>query len=78
MSDQDSDAYARSLSRELLPLKFLKRLRLGLYLISSTTVLAHRLFHRRNLPAPAVVEWHHAIPQAQIHKKGGRDLRQSN
>ncbi|QRV74713.1 hypothetical protein RhiJN_02728 [Ceratobasidium sp. AG-Ba] len=63
MSDQDSNAYARSLSTELSPLRFLRSLRLGLYLIPSTTVLSHRLYHRRNLPAPPSIDWHHVIPQ---------------
>ncbi|QRV89409.1 hypothetical protein RhiJN_17427 [Ceratobasidium sp. AG-Ba] len=70
MSDQDSDAYARSLSKELQPLEFLKKLRLGLYLIPPTTVLSHRLFRRRNLPVPAVIDWHQAIPQAQTPQEG--------
>ncbi|KAG8773498.1 hypothetical protein FRC12_002511 [Ceratobasidium sp. 428] len=65
MSSQDTDSYARSLAQELSPLKSLKSLRLGLYLIPSTTVLAHRIYHRRNLPAPAVINWQQAIPQAQ-------------
>ncbi|KAG9100621.1 hypothetical protein FS749_014030 [Ceratobasidium sp. UAMH 11750] len=66
MSSQETDSYAHSLARELFPLHSLKSLRLGLYLIPSTTVLAHRVYHRRNLPAPAVVEWQQALPQAQL------------
>ncbi|KAG8702943.1 hypothetical protein FRC08_003156 [Ceratobasidium sp. 394] len=66
MSSQDTDSYAHSLAQELYPLRSLKSLRLGLYLIPSTTVLAHRLYHRRNLPAPDVIEWQQAILQAQL------------
>ncbi|QRV89410.1 hypothetical protein RhiJN_17428 [Ceratobasidium sp. AG-Ba] len=57
MSDQGTDTYAHSLAQELLPLRSLKHLRLGLYLIPSTTVLAHRLYHRRGITAPAILEW---------------------
>ncbi|KAG9098691.1 hypothetical protein FRC07_010603, partial [Ceratobasidium sp. 392] len=66
MSSQDTDSYGHSLAQELFPLRSLKSLHLGLYLIPSTTVLAHRIYHRRDLPAPAVIEWQHAIPQAQV------------
>ncbi|KAG8703311.1 hypothetical protein FRC09_004232 [Ceratobasidium sp. 395] len=66
MSSQDTDSYAHSLAQELSPLRTLKSLRLGLYLIPSTTVLAHRIYHIRNVPAPAAIEWQQAIPQAPL------------
>ncbi|KAG9081829.1 hypothetical protein FS749_007356 [Ceratobasidium sp. UAMH 11750] len=57
MSSQDTDSYAHSLAQELFALRSLTSLRLGLYLIPSTTVLAHRLYHRHNIPAPPVIQW---------------------
>ncbi|KAG9124454.1 hypothetical protein FRC07_011581 [Ceratobasidium sp. 392] len=64
MSIEDTDSYAHSLAQELAPLQYLQSLRLGLYLIPSTTILAHRLYHRRNMAAPELIEWQHAIPPA--------------
>jgi hypothetical protein len=55
-----------SLAQELAPLRSLQTLRIGLYLIPSTIILAHRLYHRRGLTAPEVIEWQQAIPLAQI------------
>ncbi|KAG8699224.1 hypothetical protein FRC09_006746, partial [Ceratobasidium sp. 395] len=66
MSSQDTDSYAHSLAQELSPLRTLKSLRLGLYLIPSTTVLVHRIYHIRNVPTPAAVEWQQAVPQAPL------------
>ncbi|KAG8718350.1 hypothetical protein FRC08_005443 [Ceratobasidium sp. 394] len=55
-----------SLAQELAPLQCLRSLRLGLYLIPSTTILAHRLYHKRNVAAPEHIEWQHAIPLASL------------
>ncbi|KAG8709648.1 hypothetical protein FRC09_000550 [Ceratobasidium sp. 395] len=64
MSIEDIASYAHSLAQELAPLRFLQALRLGLYLMPPTTILAHRLYHRRNTTAPEVIEWQHAITVA--------------
>ncbi|KAG8776528.1 hypothetical protein FRC12_000858 [Ceratobasidium sp. 428] len=71
MSIEDTDSYAlketklqHSLAQELTPLQALRHLRLGLYLMPSTTVLAHRIYHKRNMPAPVLIEWQHAVPLA--------------
>ncbi|KAG8784454.1 hypothetical protein FRC12_018674, partial [Ceratobasidium sp. 428] len=61
MSIEDTGSYAHSLAQELAPLQSLRALRLGLYLMPSTTILAHRVYHRRNLNAPGVVQWQHAV-----------------
>ncbi|KAG8679843.1 hypothetical protein FRC08_016702, partial [Ceratobasidium sp. 394] len=37
-----------------------------LYLIPPTTVLAHRLYHRRNIPAPPVIQWQQEFLFAQL------------
>ncbi|KAG8701665.1 hypothetical protein FRC08_003968 [Ceratobasidium sp. 394] len=57
MSTEDIGLYAHTLAQELIPLRSLTSLRLGLYLIPSATVLAHRLYHRHNRPAPPVIQW---------------------
>jgi len=66
MSSEDTNSYANSLAQELAPLRSLKTLRVGLYLIPSTTILAHRLYHRRGRPAPHTIDWQQAIPLAQV------------
>lgn len=57
MSVEGTDGYAHSLGQELSPLQNLRSIRLGIYLVPSTTVLAHRLFHARNLPVPPIINW---------------------
>lgn len=66
MSDTGTDAYAHSLANELAPLKHLRSLRVGLYFAPSDIVLAHRLYHRRGLPAPETIHWQSAIPLAEL------------
>ncbi|QRV89403.1 hypothetical protein RhiJN_17421 [Ceratobasidium sp. AG-Ba] len=66
MSIEDTDSYAKSLTRELAPLQSLQVLALGLYLVPSTTILAHRLYHRRSMVAPEVIVWQQAIALAEI------------
>ncbi|KAG9082807.1 hypothetical protein FRC06_004845 [Ceratobasidium sp. 370] len=66
MSTQDIHPYAYLLAQELVPLHSLTSIRLGLYLVPSTTVLVHRLYHRRNMPVPPVVEWQQAFLLAQL------------
>jgi hypothetical protein len=39
---------------------------MGLYLVPSETVLAHRLYHRRGLLAPGAIDWQQAIPWAEL------------
>ncbi|QRV89400.1 hypothetical protein RhiJN_17418 [Ceratobasidium sp. AG-Ba] len=65
LSDSGIEDYAGSLARELAPLKRLKILQMGVYLVPSSAVLAHRLYHTRGLPAPAIIDWQQAIPLAQ-------------
>ncbi|KAF8688991.1 hypothetical protein RHS03_09217, partial [Rhizoctonia solani] len=65
MSMTGTDAYAHSLGSELAPLKHLRSLRVGLYFVPSDIVLAHRLYHRRGVPAPATIHWQSAIPLAE-------------
>ncbi|KDN50550.1 hypothetical protein RSAG8_01048, partial [Rhizoctonia solani AG-8 WAC10335] len=57
ISSEGTDGYAQSLGDELSPLRNLRSIRLGIYLVPSTTVLAHRLFHARNLLVPPVINW---------------------
>ncbi|KAG8794983.1 hypothetical protein FRC12_019310 [Ceratobasidium sp. 428] len=61
MSLDGADEYAYSLSKELSPMKHLVVLQLGVYLIPSTLVLIHRLFHTRDLPVPAHFSWQAAL-----------------
>ncbi|CAE7169718.1 unnamed protein product [Rhizoctonia solani] len=56
MENRGIDAYAL-LGEELSPFRGLKSIRLGVYLVPSTTVLAHRLFHTGNLPVPPTINW---------------------
>ncbi|CUA76038.1 hypothetical protein RSOLAG22IIIB_02045 [Rhizoctonia solani] len=62
ISSEGTDGYAHSLGDELSALRNLRSIRLGIYLVPSTTVLAHRLFHARNLPVPPIINW-----QTQLH-----------
>lgn len=39
---------------------------MGLYLIPSDTVLAHRLYHRRGRTAPNIIDWQTAIPLPEL------------
>ncbi|KAG8723924.1 hypothetical protein FRC09_001189, partial [Ceratobasidium sp. 395] len=55
-----------SLAQELAPLQSLQSLRLGLYLIPSTTILAHRVYHRRNMTSPEIIQWQHAVALAGL------------
>ncbi|KAG8747194.1 hypothetical protein FRC11_012431, partial [Ceratobasidium sp. 423] len=64
MSNTGIDEYAHSLGNELVPLKHLRSLRVGLYFVPSDIVLAHRLYHRRGLAAPVTIDWQSAIPLA--------------
>ncbi|CAE7146234.1 unnamed protein product [Rhizoctonia solani] len=66
MSNTGTDAYAHSLAIELAPLKHLRLLRIGLYFVPSDIVLAHRLYHRRGLAAPEIIDWQSAIPLAEL------------
>ncbi|CAE6411078.1 unnamed protein product [Rhizoctonia solani] len=66
MSMVGTDAYAHSLGNELAPLKHLRLIRVGLYFVPSDIVLAHRLYHRRGLSAPATIRWQSAIPLAEL------------
>ncbi|CAE6456203.1 unnamed protein product [Rhizoctonia solani] len=66
MSITGTDSYAYSLANELAPLKHLRSLRVGLYFVPSNIVLAHRLYHRRGLPAPETIHWQSAIPLAEL------------
>ncbi|KAG8758345.1 hypothetical protein FRC11_003836 [Ceratobasidium sp. 423] len=66
MSNIGTDEYTHSLGNELAPLRHLRSLRVGLYFVPSNIVLAHKLYHRRGLPAPAVINWQTAIPLAEL------------
>lgn len=66
ISDTGIDTYAHSLGSELAPLKGLRSLRMGLYLVPSDTVLAHRLYHRRGRDAPQIIDWQTAIPLSEL------------
>ncbi|KAF8594014.1 hypothetical protein BDV93DRAFT_549353 [Ceratobasidium sp. AG-I] len=64
ISSEGTDAYTHSLGQELAPLRCLKNIRLGVYLMPSSAVLAHKASHVRNLPAPTVIDWQQAVPLA--------------
>ncbi|CAE6394667.1 unnamed protein product [Rhizoctonia solani] len=66
MSNLGTDAYAHSLGNELAPLRHLRSLQVGLYFVPPDIVLAHRLYHRRGLPAPETIQWQTAIPLAEL------------
>lgn len=57
-------------AEKLVHLKELKSLRMGLYFVSSDIVLAHRLYHRRGLPAPEPMLWLEATPLAETEMPG--------
>ncbi|CAE6510454.1 unnamed protein product [Rhizoctonia solani] len=61
ISCEGSASYAHSLGDELALLKNLRSLRLGIYLIPSTAILAHRCFHVHNQPAPPQINWQAAL-----------------
>ncbi|KAF8599659.1 hypothetical protein BDV93DRAFT_546748 [Ceratobasidium sp. AG-I] len=61
ISIEGTEAYTHSLGQELAPLRHLKSLRLGVYLMPSSAVLAHRVFHARKIPTPEVIEWQQAV-----------------
>ncbi|KAG8777369.1 hypothetical protein FRC12_000419 [Ceratobasidium sp. 428] len=50
--NQGVEAYACALARELRPLRALKYLKLGIYLMPVDVVCAHRFYHTKNLAAP--------------------------
>ncbi|KAF8599942.1 hypothetical protein BDV93DRAFT_559928 [Ceratobasidium sp. AG-I] len=54
-----------SLVQELVPLRYLKLLYMGLYFSPSTIVLAHRVYHRRNLSSPDNLTWQQAMSFVQ-------------
>ncbi|KAG8700423.1 hypothetical protein FRC12_016352 [Ceratobasidium sp. 428] len=56
-----TDDYAHSVAQALASLPQLKALRLGVYFMHSTIVLAHRVYHMRGLPEPVPVEWQQAL-----------------
>ncbi|KAF8599677.1 hypothetical protein BDV93DRAFT_295290 [Ceratobasidium sp. AG-I] len=66
ISSEGTEEYAHSLAQELVPLKNLQSLRMGLYFAPSSIVLAHRVYHRRGLPAPEIIEWQQAIPLVEL------------
>lgn len=39
---------------------------MGLYLVPSSTVLSHRLYHRRGRTAPESIDWRTAIPASEM------------
>ncbi|KAH7341845.1 hypothetical protein B0J17DRAFT_765850 [Rhizoctonia solani] len=65
ISSDGTDEYASSLAQELAPLHRLKTLEVGIYLIPTSVVLAHRLYHVKKLPAPHVINWQLAIALAK-------------
>ncbi|KAF8688992.1 hypothetical protein RHS03_09210, partial [Rhizoctonia solani] len=60
-SCEGSDSYAHSLADELASLRNLKSLRLGIYLMPSAAMLAHRCFHVYGQPAPPQINWQTAL-----------------
>ncbi|KAF8599671.1 hypothetical protein BDV93DRAFT_609111 [Ceratobasidium sp. AG-I] len=77
ISIEGTEEYAHSLAQELAPLKNIRSLRMGLYFVPSSIVLAHRLYHRRGLPAPEVIEWQQAIPLAESVESAEIELEQA-
>ncbi|KAG8718483.1 hypothetical protein FRC08_005171 [Ceratobasidium sp. 394] len=66
MSLDGADEYSRSLTKELSPMKHLAVLRLGVYLIPSTLVLSHRLFHTHDQPVPEHFSWQDATAALSV------------
>ncbi|KAJ1307457.1 hypothetical protein OPQ81_001557 [Rhizoctonia solani] len=64
ISSDGTGEYASSLARELAPLRHLKSLEVGIYLIPTSVVLAHRIYHAHELRAPHVINWQQAITLA--------------
>ncbi|CEL55350.1 hypothetical protein RSOLAG1IB_01360 [Rhizoctonia solani AG-1 IB] len=64
IASNGTDDYAHSVAQEIVSLTRLKHLRLGVYLIPSTTVLAHRAYHTRGVAAPIPLEWQQALTDA--------------
>ncbi|KAG8753556.1 hypothetical protein FRC11_007313, partial [Ceratobasidium sp. 423] len=62
-----TDDYAHSVAQEMVSLTRLKHLRLGVYLVPSTIVLAHRAYHVRKEAAPALINWQQALTDAVVH-----------
>ncbi|KAJ1307463.1 hypothetical protein OPQ81_001563 [Rhizoctonia solani] len=73
ISSEGTDGYAYSLGEELAPLRNLKTIRLGIYLVPSTTVLVHRLFHARNLPVPPIINWQTELAPVPNPNQNGQD-----
>ncbi|CAE6502079.1 unnamed protein product [Rhizoctonia solani] len=65
ISNDGTDEYASSLAQELAPLRRLETLEVGIYLIPTSVVLAHRIYHAHKLPAPDVINWQLAISLAK-------------
>ncbi|KAH7308253.1 hypothetical protein B0J17DRAFT_634505 [Rhizoctonia solani] len=65
ISNDGTDEYAGSLAHELAPLRGLKTLQVGIYLIPTSVVLAHRIYHAHKISAPDVIIWQQAIPLAR-------------
>ncbi|KAG8710771.1 hypothetical protein FRC11_004149 [Ceratobasidium sp. 423] len=74
ISSKGTDEYAHSLAQKLSSLRNLRSIRLGVYLVPSTTVLAHRLFHTQNLPVPPIIDWHTHITPLPNPNQNGQDL----
>ncbi|CAE6461924.1 unnamed protein product [Rhizoctonia solani] len=70
MASDGTDDYAHLAAQEMASLSQLKHLRLGVYLIPSTTVLAHRAYHVRKEAAPAPVNWQQALIDATHDANG--------
>ncbi|KAG8794989.1 hypothetical protein FRC12_019316 [Ceratobasidium sp. 428] len=51
-SNRGIEGYACTLARELRPLRALKHLKLGMYLMPADAVCAHRFYHTKNMPMP--------------------------
>ncbi|CAE6443817.1 unnamed protein product [Rhizoctonia solani] len=72
MASDGTDQYAHSAAQEIASLSQLKHLRLGVYLVSSTAVLAHRAYHLRKEPAPALINWQQALIDSAEHQDTSR------
>ncbi|KAJ1307462.1 hypothetical protein OPQ81_001562 [Rhizoctonia solani] len=70
IASDGTDDYAHSVAQEMTFLTQLKHLRLGVYLVPSTVVLAHRAYHIRKEVAPALINWQQALSDAQGHHGG--------
>ncbi|CAE6411014.1 unnamed protein product [Rhizoctonia solani] len=61
IASDGTDDYAHSVAQEIVSLTRLKHLGLGVYLVPSTTVLAHRAYHTRGVAAPIPLNWQQAL-----------------